>query len=221
MLEAPSPKSDCQEVTGPSEVSLNCTVSGALPLDTSTEKAATGAGIAVGVGIGVGTGVWVGVGAGVGAGVGVGVGAGAGVGAGVDVGVGVAAGPGTGVGVEVGAATGCRVAVAAGPGTEVGVAAGAVGTVCRPVHAARTREAISMAVIRHARIIGSRFSAMPEPPIALYGFLARNDTPLAVARQAADAGALFASRAGGVRRRAAGIGLRAVRTGNKEGPCVV
>ncbi len=68
VLEAPSPKSHCQAVTGPREVSLNWTVKGALPLETSVEKDATGGGMGVGAGVGVGEGVGVGVGLGVGVG---------------------------------------------------------------------------------------------------------------------------------------------------------
>lgn len=71
VLEAPSPKSHCQEVTGPWEVPLKWTVNGALPL---REMDATGGGMGVGVGGGVGLGVGVGVGVEVGVGVGVGVG---------------------------------------------------------------------------------------------------------------------------------------------------
>ena len=52
MLEAASPKSHRQEVTVPWEVSLNRTVKGALPLETSKEKDATGGGTGVGVGVG-------------------------------------------------------------------------------------------------------------------------------------------------------------------------
>ncbi len=51
MLEAPSPKSHSQEVTGSWEASLNRTVKGALPLETSRAKDAVGGGMGVGVGI--------------------------------------------------------------------------------------------------------------------------------------------------------------------------
>ena len=60
MLVLPSPKSHSQEVPGPSEVLLNWTVKGALPLETSAVKDATGGGLRVGVGAGVGIGVTVG-----------------------------------------------------------------------------------------------------------------------------------------------------------------
>ena len=71
MPEAPSPKSHRQEVTVPWEVSLNRTVKGALPLETSRVKDATGGGTGVGVCVGVGTGGGVGVGVSVGGGGGV------------------------------------------------------------------------------------------------------------------------------------------------------
>ena len=93
MLEAPSPKSHRQDVIAPWEVSRNRTWSGALPLETSREKAATGGGVGFTVGVGVG----------------VRVGAGVGVRDAVSVGVGsvvepeVAPGVGVGVGDEVGA----------------------------------------------------------------------------------------------------------------------
>ena len=63
VLEAPSPKSHCQEVTAPWEASLNWTVTGALPLKTSREKDATAGGMGVGVAVGVGVDVGVGAGA--------------------------------------------------------------------------------------------------------------------------------------------------------------
>ena len=86
MLEERSPKSHSQEVIEPWEVSLNCTVKGALPLETSRAKDATGGGMGVGVGVRVGVGVGVGVGVSVGVGVGVAVGVSVGVGVGVGVG---------------------------------------------------------------------------------------------------------------------------------------
>ena len=82
-LEAPSPNSHRQEVIAPLEVSLNWTVKGALPPETSREKAATGGGTGVDVGVGVGLGVGVGVGLGVGLDTGVSVGDGVGDGRGV------------------------------------------------------------------------------------------------------------------------------------------
>ena len=65
VLVLPSPKSQSQDVTDPSDRSLNWTVRGAVPVNESAEKDPTGKGIGVAVAVGVTVRIAVGVAVGI------------------------------------------------------------------------------------------------------------------------------------------------------------